>query len=63
MLLAGCASGSITKLPEVGDPAGAATVVVIRPSGFIGGARAIPVMLDGVEVGSGRACDLPGCGR
>jgi len=62
VLLAGCASGSIGTLPQIADPDRAATIVVARPSGFIGGGRSVAITVDGIEVcelGPGEHVVLP----
>jgi hypothetical protein len=55
VLLAGCATGSLpAPLPPVGT--NAATVIVIRPTGFVGGGGSWDLTLDGqvvAEIGNG----------
>ena len=54
LLLSGCAHGVLGPLPPV-DPAQAAEIVVIRPSGFVGCGAPLPVTVDGRDA-YGLAC-------
>jgi hypothetical protein len=54
LLLSGCAHGVLGPLPPV-DPAQAAEIVVIRPSGFVGCGASLPVTVDGHDA-YGLAC-------
>ena len=51
LILAGCASGYlIAKPPAVPDPAQAATVVIARPTHFVGAAVTTTIRIDDVEL-------------
>ena len=51
LVTSGCAvGGQVGALPQVPDPARAATVVAIRPYGFEGSGATITITVDGAEI-------------